>query len=166
MRQAYKHRRGSPTAIGLVLSIVAFLALAGTASAHDHRSDGSEPAGTISSYDPETGVLTIDLTKGGSISGLVTEDTRIEAGGNCHGNGGDERHGRHGRRARHAARHDFGGDHGGSWGWHHGWNHGHSGSTDDLVPGAVVDDAILVLVDGEAVFAKVELESPQSGSTS
>jgi hypothetical protein len=166
MKQAYKHRRGFSATFGLVLSAVALLALAGTASAHHHHHGGSsEPAGTISSYDPDTGVLTIDLAKGGSVSGLVTEDTRIEVGGGCHGKGGEERHGRHGRRAGHAARHNSGGDHGG-WGWHHGWDHGHQGSTDDLVPGAVVDDAFLVLVDGDAVFAKVELETPQSSSAS
>jgi hypothetical protein len=161
MKQSYKHRRGPATVIGLVLSITALLALAGPASAHhrDHHGSG-EPAGTISSYDPESGILTIDLTKGGSISALVTGETRISLGGGCN-KGGDNSSSRHARKSARAARHNFGGDHG-DHGWHHGWWHSHEGSTDDLNPGTVVDEAVLVLVDGTAVYAKVELESPQS----
>jgi hypothetical protein len=166
MKQAYKHkhRRGLSTTIGLALSIAAFLALAGTASAHHHHGGSSDPAGTISSYDPDTGVLTIDLAKGGSISGTVSDDTSIEVGGGCKGKGGESESRARRTAKAHATRHHFGGDNG--WGHHHGHHHGHSGSTDDLVPGAVVDDAVLVLVDGDAVFAKIELESPQSSSAS
>lgn len=50
------------------------------------------PAGTISSYDPGSGVLTIDLAKGGATSALVTDDTSIETGGDWHGD--DSRRGR------------------------------------------------------------------------
>ncbi len=161
MKQSYKHRRGPATAIGLVLSIAALLALAGPASAHHrHHHGSSDPAGTISSYDPDSGILTIDLTKGGSISALVTDETRIELNGGCD-KGSSDSQGRQARRAR-AARHNFGGGHG----WHHGWSHGQEGSIDDLAPGTVVDDAVLVLADGTAVYAKVELETPQSGATS
>lgn len=35
------------------------------------------PAGTIQSFDPTTGMLTIALTNGTTVSGLVTPDTRI-----------------------------------------------------------------------------------------
>jgi hypothetical protein len=113
-----------------LLAIGAMLAFAGPASAHHHDFGSDDnPAGTISSFDPETGVLAIDLADGGQISGLVTDETRIETDRGC-------RHG-HGR--------------------HHGWDHGSEGDTDDLVAGAVVDDAILVLEDGKAIFAKVEL---------
>lgn len=164
MNQSYKHRRSSSTAIGLVLSIAALLAIAAPASAHHrHHHHDEGPAGTISSYDPDSGILTIDLAKGGSISALVTDDTRIELSGGCD-KGGGERHARHARKSARAARHNFGGEHGG--GWHHGWHHGHEGSTDDLTPGTVVDDAVLVLADGTAVYAKVELETPHSGETS
>jgi hypothetical protein len=148
--------------VGFVLAIAAMLALAGPASAHHHGDFGSsDPAGTISSFDADTGVLTIDLSDGGSISGLVTDETQIETGGGCHhgDHGDDERRGRKvGGRALH---NDFGHDHG----WHHGWDHGQEGSTDDLVPGAVVDDAILVLEDGKATFVKVELADSSDSTT-
>lgn len=43
----------------------------------------------------------------------------------------------------------------GDRGWHHGWD---KGDESDLVAGAVVDDAILILKDGRAWYAKVELD--------
>jgi hypothetical protein len=139
-----------------VLAAAALLAFAGTASAHHHDFGSSDPTGTISSFDPDSGVLTIDLADGGQVSGLVTDETSIETGGSgCHhGDSGDETSSRHGRKAG-ALRHNFDGhDHD----WHHGrWHHGDEGSTDDLVTGAVVDDAILVLADGQATFVKVDL---------
>ncbi len=160
--QGFRHRRGLRPVVGFVLAIAAMLALAGPASAHHHGDSGSgEPAGTISSFDADTGVLTIDLADGGQVSGLVTDETRIETGGSCRRGdaGDDERRGRKvGARAPH---NDFGHDHG----RHHGWGHGHEGSTDDLVPGTVVDDAILVLEDGKATFFKVELADSGSEST-
>ena len=114
--RVFRHRRGLRPVVGLVLAMAAMFAFAGPASAHHDDDSGSDdPAGTISSFDADTAVLTIDLAGGGQVSGLVTDETRIEAG------------------------------------------HGHEGSTDDLVAGTVVDDAILVLEDGKAVFAKVEL---------
>lgn len=155
MNTGFRHRRRSAPVGGFVLAIAAMLAIAAPASAHHHHGDfgGNDPAGTISSFDADTGVLTIDLTDGGQVSGLVTDETRIETGGCRHGDSGDES--RRGRKVGPRALHnDFGGhDHG----WHHGWGHGQEGSTNDLVPGTVVDDAILVLEDGKATFFKVEL---------
>lgn len=46
--------------------------------------DGEENAGTIASFDEETGKLTIDLFGGETISGFVNEETEIE----CEGNSG------------------------------------------------------------------------------
>ena len=40
--------------------------------------DGNENAGTITSFDATTGKLTIALFNGDSVSGLVTESTRIK----------------------------------------------------------------------------------------
>jgi hypothetical protein len=131
-----------------LLSIVALLAFSAPASAHHHGDSSDEPAGTIASFDQDTGVLTIDLAGGGSISGLVTGDTRIGTSGHCdHGQSSDDRRWllRHKRHHHH---------HGGDHGRHHGWD---GGSSDDLTPGAVVDDAVLVLEDGKAVFVKVDL---------
>jgi hypothetical protein len=158
----FRHRRGLSPVVAFVLAIGAMLAFAGPASAHHHGDFGSsDPAGTISSFDPESSVLTIDLADGGQISGLVTDETRIETGSGCrhHGDYGDDQ--RRGRKAS-ALRHNGGHDHG----WHHGWGDD-EGSTDDLVAGAVVDDAILILADGKATFVKVELaDSGDSSPTS
>jgi hypothetical protein len=135
-----------------LLGIVAVLALAAPAVAHDHGESGfdDDPAGTIASYDADSGRLAIDLADGGSISGLVSRFTRIEAGDddNC-----DDRRGRRQvhdwcrRRQLHGSEH----------GEDHDWHHDRGGSTGDLVEGAVVDDALLVLKDGRAFYAKVEL---------
>jgi len=152
--------------------LVALLALAGPATAHNGKGwhDDDDPAGTIASYDSESGVLTIDLTEGGSVSGIVTSRTWIDAG---HRKGcGDDDPGdatRKAKAARKGGKKARSGDwgcherrngrhgHGEGRGWHHGWKHNH-GDESDLVPGAVVEDAILVLKDGKARYAKVELE--------
>jgi hypothetical protein len=110
-------------------------------------------------------VLSIDLAKGGTISALVSDRTQITVGGGCakgdrQGRRG-RRHGRWAKAARRGFRHAFGGHHGEHHGW---WHHGRRGSSDDLVPGTAVDDAVLVLVDGTAVYAEVDLEPPPSGS--
>ena len=47
---------------------------------NDGVMDGEENAGTIQSFDQETGKLTIALFGGDTISGLVTEGTEIECG--------------------------------------------------------------------------------------
>ena len=53
----------------------------------DGVEDGDENAGTIESYDTETGVLTIDLYGGDTVSGVVDENTEVKCG--CHGDTGD-----------------------------------------------------------------------------
>lgn len=80
-----------------VAAALALVALPGLASAH-HGDDGLADAGTIQSFDPGTGVLTIDLGSGGSVSGLVTPRTHIHCDNGRH-------HGRHGlhHRLRHGA---------------------------------------------------------------
>lgn len=78
---------------GALVAIVAALtlvALPGLASAH-HGHDDLADAGTIQSFDPASGVLTIDLTEGGSVSGLVTPRTHIHCDNGRH-------RGRHGLR--------------------------------------------------------------------
>jgi hypothetical protein len=79
----------------LALGVLALLALPGLAAAkhrhhghvHHHRghghgvvTGGAGGAGTIQSYDPATGKLTIALTGGETITGTVTEQTRIQCG--------------------------------------------------------------------------------------
>jgi hypothetical protein len=50
---------------------------------NDGVDDREENAGTITAYDAETGKLTIALFGGETVSGLVTEDTRIRCGRDC-----------------------------------------------------------------------------------
>jgi len=98
--------QGSRARLGGVLlaaaAVLAILALPGFASGHRHH-DPPGDAGTIGSFDPESGVLTIDLAKGGSISALVTPRTHIRCGedrGRHHG----RRHRLRGRGRGHSAR--------------------------------------------------------------
>lgn len=44
----------------------------------DGVADGDEGAGTIASWDPETGELTINLFGGDTVTGTVTEETQIQ----------------------------------------------------------------------------------------
>jgi hypothetical protein len=93
-------------------------------SDHDGVMDGDENAGTIASYDTESGKLVINLFGGETISGLVTEDTRIRCRLDRHDIGDDEggatvsRHGEDGDNSGPGnsgddpANHDEGDDHG------------------------------------------------------
>lgn len=47
-------------------------------SNHDGTMDGEENAGTIASFDAETGKLTINLFGGETLAGFVTEETEIQ----------------------------------------------------------------------------------------
>jgi len=104
--------------------------------------DGEEHAGKISSFDSETGVLTIGLFGGGSVSGLVTETTEIECD--------DES-------AEASASEDSGDGEGEEGESEDGGGDNAECGTADLVPGAVVDEAELELANGLAVYEKVEL---------
>jgi hypothetical protein len=146
----------------LALVAAALLALSGIAAAkdrhgddhgrhhHHHRHDlPIGEAGTISSFDATTGRLTIALTGGETIGGLVTEDTRIRC------EGADDR----------LARRDHGGDDDGAAG---------EAATPTEVPptpaaaeatcspasltaGEIVGSAELRLEGGRAVFEEIEL---------
>jgi hypothetical protein len=80
--------------LALALGAVALLALSGVAAAKDHHGDDHghhgrhhhhqfemREAGTISSFDAATGKLTIALLDGSSVTGLVTEGTRLKCEG-------------------------------------------------------------------------------------
>jgi hypothetical protein len=118
---------------------------------NDGVTDGEENAGTITSYDTETGKLTIALFGGDTVSGIVTEDTRIRCGHECD-HGQDE---------------DGGDDSGASASSHGEDNSGPSGqsddeqaancSPDDLVVGATVAEAELELEHGVATFEEIDL---------
>jgi hypothetical protein len=138
--------------------------------------DGDENAGTIASFDAATGRLTIALFGGDSISGLVTERTRIK----CEDEHSPDvsvraRHGEDEPGDDHGDRAD---DHGGNSGADDGdadnsgpgsshSDRGPSGhddngtgancTTSDLVAGATVEEAELELEHGTATFEEVEL---------
>jgi hypothetical protein len=136
--------------------------------------DGNENAGTITSFDAETGKLTISLFNGDSVSGLVTESTRIK----CE----DEHSPDVTTRARHGAEEpgddhgegeEPGDDHGGeATGDNSGPGSSNSGrgssghddngigancTTSDLIVGATVEEAELELEHGVATYEEIEL---------
>lgn len=139
--------------------------------------DGEENAGTIQSFDPSTGKLTIALFGGETLSGQVTEQTEIECGGEHHGTAsassddGEEQAGSEGE-DREGESGDDHGDHGEEVesgdddgpGGEPGDDDGpgdeggaQSCTAADLTEGATVKEAELQLENGTATFEKVEL---------
>ena len=140
--------------------------------------DGEEQAGTIASFDTETGRLVIDLFGTGTVAGFVTDETEIKcedehsatASASSEGSGSGEEepgddHGGDGE--------EVGDDHGDDGvesgedkpGPSENSGPGHEGDDDrdricttaELVPGAAVEEAELELRGGKAVFEEVEL---------
>lgn len=149
--------------------------------------DGEENAGTIASFDAETGKLTIDLFGGESISGFVGEETEIkcehsggasasseDGGGSGEGepgddNGGEEEAGDdNGGQGEEEPGDDNGGeeqpsgDSGEEAGDDNGGDGGGNCTTADLTPGAVVQEAELQISNGKAVFEEVELSGKEA----
>lgn len=207
MRQhGYKRGRLGGVLLAVALGAVAMLALPAIGvGKRGHDGHGPRPAGTISSFDPETHMLTVDLAKGGEISALVVRRTHIRCGedgrrhrrrGHRRGRGGDDASAS--RRAdadegRSAPSESDGGDavgdgrgvrgqdepgddRGGrglepgednhAQGEHHrgrGHDHGRHGcNAGDLVEGATVIRAEIVLTHGKAIFKKIGLLPPQA----
>lgn len=190
-----RYRAAASLTLAVAMGLLAAVgALAGIAVAKDggHRSEKRhghhgrhhhQPSGTIQSFDTETGRLTIALLNEETVSGLVTDLTRIkcedehspditasrshlrhgeeEPGDDRGGEGGEEPgddRGGHGE--------EPGDDHGGgpssatSGGGPSG--HGDEGSganctTSDLIVGATVANADLEIEHGSATFEEVEL---------
>lgn len=147
--------------------------------------DGNENAGTIASFDAESGKLVIDLFSGETISGLVTEGTEIK----CEDNGGASASSDSGQ--ENEAGDDNGGegevepgdDNGGQGEEEPGDDNSGPGSensgpgnagdddnqdepgnctTADLVAGAVVQEAELKVANGQATFEEVELSGKEA----
>lgn len=152
--------------------------------------DNEENAGTITSFDAESGKLTIDLFGGETLTGLVTESTEIK----CEGSGGaaassseeaGDDEGNDGEEADEGDQEEAGDGGGGAQEEESGddeggteeGSEGEQGSapqgggsgegasactTADLVPGAVVHSADLRAENGAATFGEVELSGRES----
>lgn len=145
----------------------------------DGVSDGDEGAGTIVSFDAETGRLVIDLFADDEIAGFVTDQTRIK----CERSGDDgatvsrsegedepgDDHGDHAEEPGDDHSDDESGDSSGPSensgpGSEDSGHHGEDGDcedsncgTDALQVGAVVEEAELDVRNGKATFEEVEL---------
>ena len=148
-------------------------------SDNDGVVDGQEQAGTIASFDQESGRLVIDLFGTDTVAGLVTDQTEIKCDGNggatvsSEGSGSGEAepgddNGEDGE--------EVGDDNGGEGEQGDGPSES-SGSGDEndgqgdrlcttaeLVPGAVVEEADLELENGQAIFHEVELSGKEVSS--
>jgi hypothetical protein len=136
--------------------------------------DGNEQAGTIASFDSETGRLVIDLFGTDTVAGLVTGATEIKCEdepsttASASSDGSDSGEPEPGDDNGGQGEEEVGDDHGG-----HGEEAGddnsgpgHDGDDDhgdrlcttaELVPGAVVEEAELRIANGQATFHEVEL---------
>lgn len=141
--------------------------------------DGEENAGTIVSFDEETGKLTIDLFGDENISGFVTEETEIKCEGSgsasvsSDGMSGDEEEAGDGEGGSESepgddngGEEEAGDDNGGETEEEPGDDNGGQGNGNctaaDLTPGAVVQEAELKVEGGKAVFEKVELSGKEA----
>ena len=188
MNRPRRHRYRTAGALSLAIAmglLAAVGALAGIAAAKDgsHRVEKShghhhQPSGTIQSFDAETGKLTIALLNEETVSGLVTDRTRIK----CEDEHAPDitasrrhlRHGEsepgddHGGRGEKESGDDRGEDNSGP-GNSNSVGNGPSGhddngtgancTTSDLIVGAVVTDAKLEIEHGGATWDEVELAS-------
>jgi hypothetical protein len=116
---------------------------------NDGVMDGEENAGTIASFDAETGKLTINLFGGETAAGLVTEDTRIRCGHEAN-RGEDENDDADGNAE--ASSSSDGGNSGSD-------EQATSCTPADLVVGATVAEADLSLRNGKATFEEIDLAS-------
>lgn len=153
---------------------------------NDGVMDGEDNAGTIVSFDEETGKLTINLFGGESISGFVNEETEIKcedhsgASMSSDGSSGDESQSGEDNGEEQAGENEgdqgqeepgddngeeseSGDDNGGESEEQPADNQGEQGncSTADLTPGAVVQEAELKVEEGKATFEKVELSGKE-----
>ncbi len=190
--------------LALMLAAVALLAVSGVATAKDHGRDDNghhhgrhhdhgrhngrhfdlREAGTVSSFDSASGKLTVALQEGGTVTGLVTDNTRIKCEGvddrlrrdhgsgddnSGPGNSGDDNGGQSGDDNGGRGQAEPGDDNGGRGEPEPGDDNGGElppvGAPEgemtcgvgSLVPGALVGDAELRLESGSAVFEEIEL---------
>jgi hypothetical protein len=129
--------------------------------------DGEENAGTITSFDAESGKLVISLFGGETVSGLVTEGSEIkcdDSSGASASSDGSEVGDDNGGQGEEDPGDDNGGDNSGPGSENSGPGRGDDEQGDggncttaDLVSGAVVQEAELKVANGQAIFEEVEL---------
>lgn len=161
-----RYRAAGALTLAVAMGLLAAVgALAGIAVAKDgghrvekrhghRRHHDRQPSGTIQSFDPETGKLTIALPNEEAVSGLVTDRTKIKC---------EDEHAPDVTASRNHLRHgeeEPGDDHGGRGPSGHDDNGtGADCTTSDLIAGAVVTDAELEIEHGGASWDEVELAS-------
>ena len=131
----------------------------------DGTDDGDEGTGTIASFDPATGRLRIDTFGGDTASGLVTDETEIECDREDEADedgDGERRDGSNSGPGSGDGDDDNSGPGDGdddNSGPGDGDDEGDEEecTTDDLVPGTVVQEAELEIEDGGAFWEEVEL---------
>jgi hypothetical protein len=114
----------------------------------DGTEDGDEGAGTIASFDVQTGALTIDLFNGGELSGAVTDNTEIKCEDEGHHEGDDDDMDDHGGNP---------GPGGGDDRRSHEGEGGEDCGVEKLVPGTVVSEAEVEANSQGAIFEEIEL---------
>ncbi|HEY5332167.1 MAG TPA: hypothetical protein VIJ21_01360 [Solirubrobacterales bacterium] len=182
MRRLNMRRPRTIGLLALALGAVAVLAMSGIAVAKDNSGEGghngrhhhhhhhfaSGPAGTVSSFDVTTGKLTIALTGGESVTGLVTEDTQIQCESfedhrslhRDHGGSGGDNNGGQSEPGDDNGEPEPGDDNGNDG---PGETEGPTEaemppcSEESVVAGATVAEAQLELEGGSAVFKEIEL---------
>lgn len=126
----------------------------------DGVTDVEENAGAISAWDSSTGQLTVELYAGGTISGTVTDRTRVE----CEvADDGDDTPPPVDPAPASSQRDRHGDDDGDEGEHHHGDHHGDEGdlcSVDDLAVGVVVHEAAVEFDSTGATFRKIEIVPP------
>lgn len=146
----------------------------------DGVADGQEQAGTIISFDQESGRLVIDLFGNDTVAGLVTDQTEIkcdddggatvssEGSDSGEGESGDDNGGEEevGDGEETGDGEESGDDNSGpsdnSGSGDENDDHGdHLCTTAALVPGAVVEEAELKIENGQATFDEVELSGKE-----
>jgi hypothetical protein len=186
MNRAKRTRARLSVLLAAALGALGLLALPGLAASKDsgghHRSHQGQKqarnAGTIASFDAQTGRLTIDLFGTDSVSGLVNDRTRIKCEDehspdvserNADEPGEDRGHhgGESGDDDGHHGEDEPGEDHHGDNSGPGSSNSGPSGhddngtgancTTSDLIVGAIVQEAELEIKHGRATFEEVEL---------
>lgn len=150
--------------LAVALGALALLALPALAAAKHGGDDGpshpngGENAGSVASYDSESGELTIDLRGGGTATALVTEGSRI----NCVGvrRGGHRHHQHRGRGRGHQGEDSATGQrHGGKKarpGKHR--RRGHRCTADALTEGATIRKARIESTEDGDVFTRILVE--------